>query len=136
MKTHFSEVMVKTNNREELIDITRYVEDSVHGSKVEQGICLVYLPHSTASLVVNENEEGLIQDIFSSIQSLIPKETKWVHNRIDNNAQAHLASVILTSSRTFPIRDGTILRGRWQNIFLLELDGPRSRKIVIQILGE
>ena len=92
--------------------------------------------HSTAALVVNEHEKGLMQDILADVQKLFPRNADWLHNWVDANAWAHLASTVLGSSRTFPIRDGQLVRGMWQNIFLLELDGPRSRRIILQTLGE
>lgn len=136
MDTTLREFTVYTKSLTELIDITRDVEEIIHDSGIKQGICLVYLPHSTAALVVNEHENGLMQDILAHVEKLFPRNADWLHNRVDNNAWAHLTSTVLGSSRTFPIRDGRLVRGTWQNIFLLELDGPRSRRIIIQALGK
>lgn len=135
MKYSFREITVQTKSRKELVDITSDVEKSVDGSGVKQGMCLVYLPHSTAAIVVNEHEDGLIQDILKIAEKLFPENTGWLHDRIDDNAHAHLASTILGSSKAFPVKDGQLIRGRWQNIFLLELDGSRSRSVIIQTFG-
>lgn len=136
MKIFFREVTVNTESRVNLVDITSDVEESIGESGVKQGICLVYLPHSTAAIVVNEHEDGLMHDMLAQVEKLFPRDAGWLHDRVDDNAYAHLASAIIGSSRAFPIREGQLMRGRWQNIFLLELDGPRSRRIVIQTFGE
>ncbi len=136
MKISLKEVMVHTKSRIDLVDITMDIEESVGESGVKQGICLLYLPHSTAAIVVNEHEGGLMQDILAEIERLFPKDVGWLHDRIDDNAYAHLASTMLGSSKTFPVKDGQLMHGAWQNIFVLELDGPRSRKVVVQTLGE
>jgi secondary thiamine-phosphate synthase enzyme len=136
MKTYFKEVMVHTQSRVTLLDITPCIEEGVNKSGIKQGICLIYLPHSTAAIVVNEHESGLMQDILVEVEKLFPSGIDWLHDRVDDNARAHLASIMLGQSRTFPIVDGHLVRGQWQNIFLLELDGPRSRRVVIQTLGE
>ncbi|MEM1533531.1 MAG: secondary thiamine-phosphate synthase enzyme YjbQ, partial [Desulfurococcaceae archaeon] len=93
--------------------------------------------HATAAIVVNEHEEGLMHDIASKIEEIIEPERSWRHNIIDDNAHAHIGSAIIGSERIFPVRNGRIIRGTWQNIFLVELDGPRrDRNVVIEVLGE
>ena len=136
MKTAFREVIVQTKSRMELVDITSDVEKIVTESSVKQGMCIVYLPHSTATIIVNEHEDGLMQDILKMAEKLFPVNAGWLHDRIDDNAHAHLASTMFGPSKVFAVKDGKIVRGRWQNIFLLELDGPRSRRVIIQTLGE
>ncbi len=136
MKTFFDEISVSTKNRRELIDISNYIEDHVRKSKIENGFCLVYALHSTVAIIINEHEMGLMQDIISKIEKDFPKGIGWLHDRVDDNADAHLVSVFIGPSRIFPIRDGRVVRGTWQNVFLLELDGPRNRKIMLEVLGE
>lgn len=135
MKVHFREFRVKTNKGEELVDITHEVEDSILESGIRDGICIVYTVHSTAGIVVNELEHGLMADMTEHALKLYPKAAGYLHDRIDSNANAHLASAFIGSSRIFPVRGGKLLRGIWQNIFLLEMDGPRDRKIIVEILG-
>lgn len=128
---------IKTNNHLELVDITPNVENIVHESKIKEGICLVYVPHATAAIITNEYEPYLIEDILKIISDLFPKNEKWKHNTIDDNAHAHLASIFLGSSKVFPISNGKLVKGTWQQIIFVELDGPRSyRKIVVKIIGE
>ncbi|MFH0748577.1 MAG: secondary thiamine-phosphate synthase enzyme YjbQ [Candidatus Bathyarchaeota archaeon] len=136
MKFLFREVPINTKNHVELIDVTDDVETFLRECEIKQGICGIYLPHSTAAIVMNEHEKGLMRDIISAVERLCTNEDGWLHDRINTNASAYLASTILGSSRTFPIKDGRLIRGRWQNIFLLELDGPRPRTMLIQIIGE
>jgi secondary thiamine-phosphate synthase enzyme len=136
LKFLFEEMNISASNRTELIDITDKVERFVNDSDIKNGICLVSTLHSTTAVIVNENERGLMNDILRKIDQEFPKNAGWSHDRIDNNAGAHLASTFIGPSRTLPIKDGRLLRGTWQNIFLLELDGPRNRRIVVEVLGE
>ena len=137
MKVYFKELIISTKRNLELVDITSEVERLVSQSGIKNGICLVYAPHATAAIVVNEHESGLMDDIITKVREDYPKDGKWKHNRIDDNAAAHLASAFISSSRIFPVREGRLIRGMWQNIFLLELDGPRSyRRIVVEVMGE
>ena len=127
----------ETSRRYQLIDVTREVEDVVRESKVKNGFCLVYVPHATAAIIVNEHESGLIDDMLKKIKEEFPRGVGWKHDLIDDNAAAHLGSAFLSTSMVFPIINSRLVRGTWQNIFLVEMDGPRSmRRVVVQVLGE
>ena len=126
---------VPTSLRVEVKDITREVVAEVEKSKVKNGIVLVYVPHSTAALFINENESGLVKDLTWMVEEIIPKGRSFEHNRIDNNAWSHLASALLGCSLTLPVTGGRIERGTWQNIFLVELGGPRNRKVAVKVIG-
>ncbi len=129
------EIYLTTNHQFELVDITAQVEKAVEKFDVAEGICLVFVPHATAALWVNENESGLKEDVLNVIQKLFP-EGDYKHDLIDNNACAHLASSFLGQSKVFPIENGNLVRGTWQNIFLVELDGPRSqRRVLVGVVG-
>jgi len=131
------EIYLSTKERIELVDITNKVEEAVQESKIRNGICLVYAPHATAAIILNEHEKGLVSDIVKKILEIAPPGANYLHNRIDNNAHAHVASSIIGSSATLPVVNGELMRGTWQNIFLVELDGPRaSRRIIVEVLGE
>jgi secondary thiamine-phosphate synthase enzyme len=131
------EIYLSTKERIELVDITNKVEEAVQESKIRNGICLVYAPHATAAIILNEHERGLLNDIAKKILEIAPPGANYLHNRIDNNAHAHVASSIIGSSATLPVVNGELVRGTWQNIFLVELDGPRaSRRIIVEVLGE
>jgi len=137
LKASFKEIELSTRSSVELVDITRQVEEHVREGNLKDGFCLVYSPHSTAAIITNEHETGLMIDIVKKVQEDYPRGRGWRHDEVDSNAEAHLASSFIGASRTFPVRDGRLVRGTWQNIFLLELDGPRgARRIVIEVLGE
>jgi len=127
------EFTFETHERIELIDITHKVEEIVKNSGVDEGICVIHAPHATAAIILNENENGLLSDIRNYIFDEFFSR-KYEHNRIDNNGAAHLASVVLGSTKVIPINNGKLLRGTWQNILFVELDGPRSlRKVIVWI---
>lgn len=137
MKVYFKELIVRTQHRKELVDITLEVERAVSKSGILNGLCLVVAPHATAAIVVNEHERGLMSDILRKLEEEYPGDGRWEHNRIDDNAAAHLASAFVGSARVLPIKDGSLVRGTWQNIFLIELDGPRAaRRVIVEVLGE
>ena len=131
----FKELDISTENRYQLVDITEEVEETVKESKVEDGLVLVFVPHSTAGVVLTENEKGLKNDwleIFKKLTSGIDFE----HNKIDDNADSHLLSGLIGQGKVLPIKDGKIIRGTWQQIFLAEFDGPRERKVIVEIIGK
>jgi len=136
-KVYRRELVVSSSRRKELIDVTREVEEVVRESGVRDGICHVFVPHATAAIIANEHERGLMSDIIEALSSLVPPDKGWKHNLIDNNADAHILASIIGPSRSFPVKDGYLVRGTWQNIFLVELDGPRSsRRIIVTVMGE
>jgi secondary thiamine-phosphate synthase enzyme len=135
LKVLFREISLSTSKRLDLIDITEEVLSFVEECNVESGICIVNSLHSTSTIVVNEHESGLKEDILRKVEEEFPRGAGWRHDQIDDNANAHLASVFLGHSKTFPIREGRLQRGTWQNIFFLELDGPRIRRILFEVVG-
>ncbi|MEM3365929.1 MAG: secondary thiamine-phosphate synthase enzyme YjbQ [Candidatus Bathyarchaeia archaeon] len=136
MKAIFRELHINTGKRKELIDITDEVCRAVKESGIEEGICLVYSMHSTSAIIINELEGGLMDDILTKIEEDFPRGRSWLHNRIDDNADSHLAGAFLGPSRVIPVKGGSPCLGTWQSIFFLELDGPRSgRRVIIEVLG-
>ena len=131
------EITVSSSKREQLIDITSKVKDIVKESNVKQGICALYTPHATGAIIINENADpNLCDDVMDALKDLIPAG-KWRHDQIDNNADAHIKASIIGSSATIPIKDSQLQLGTWQNIFMADLDGPRSnRRIIITIIGD
>lgn len=136
MKSFVKELTVRTSERFEAIDITELVEEAVAESGVRDGFCMVHVPHATAAVIANEAEPGLLKDYIDLVKEIGKPGHPWRHNRIDNNAHAHLAAAIIGNARCFPVRGGRLVRGTWQNIILLEMDGPRHRRVVVQVLGE
>ena len=136
MKVFFKELRVSTTSRFEVVDITYEVESAVKESGVNNGIAVVHAPHATAAVILNEAESGLMKDYIELVKQLFKPDAPWRHNVIDNNAHAHLASAVIGSTRVIPVREGRLLRGTWQNIMLLELDGPRVRRVVVEVMGD
>ncbi len=128
---------VRSSRRRELVDLTEQVRKVVRGSGVRTGFCHIFVTGSTASIIVNENDDPqLLDDFLDAMDRLIP-DGRWRHDRIDNNGSAHIKSAAVGPAEIVPIREGDLHLGRWQNIFLCEFDGPRaSREILITILGE
>jgi len=125
---------IQTTTRTELIDITDRVRAVVKEYGIKDGICVISTRHSTGSIMINENERGLRNDILDMLERLVPENDRYAHNQIDNNAHAHLRAVLLGMSETIPVEDGHMVLGQWQSIFFVELDGPRKRSIDIKIL--
>ncbi len=131
------QLITKSSTRRQLIDLTSEVTRLVHESNVSEGICVVSVPHATAAIIANEHETGLMNDMLARIDVLFPASATYAHNAIDDNADAHVAAAFLGHGRTFPVSDGQLVRGTWQSIFLVELDGPRSRRqVIVQVLGD
>ena len=136
MKILLEDIRMSTKNRTEVVDVTANIEEIVRRSGITNGVCVVHTVHSTVAVIVNEHEAGLVKDIVKKVQQDFQRGAGWLHDRVDNNADAHLASSYIGPTRMFPVREGRLVRGPWQNIFLLELDGPRTRKIMVEIIGE
>jgi len=132
------ELKISTSSRFQLVDITESVEGVVKESGVRNGLVLIFTPHATASIVLNEHEIGLMEDMIQKlIEFTEPGSSKWRHNAIDDNAHAHLGSAFFGQERVLPVVDGRVVRGTWQNIFLVEMDGPRrGRSIIVTVIGE
>ncbi len=126
------EFEIKTNDKYELIDITEKIKKIVSG--VKEGICLVYVPHATSSIIINENyDPNICRDIINFLKEVI-LEGKWLHDKIDGNAAAHIKSAILGPSESIPIKDGKLLLGTWQAIMIADWDGPKKRRIIVQVI--
>ncbi len=127
------EFSVRTTRKYQVIDITAQVAEEVHRSGISEGICCVYVPHATAAVVINENDDPQVcEDLLDALSRLVP-EGVWRHDRIDKNGAAHIKASILGPSETIPIRGGRLLLGTWQAIMLVELDGPRDRRLIVTV---
>lgn len=125
------EFNVQTKERYELVDITNRVEDIIKQGKIENGLALIFVPHSTAGIVLTENESGLKQDWVQFLKKLV-SGFDFLHNRIDNNADSHILSGLIGQGKTIAIKNNKLILGVWQQIFLVELDGPKNRKIIVK----
>ena len=126
---------LRTTRHTELVDITDKVRAQVKENGIQDGICLISTRHTTASIIINENEQGLRKDMLDMLETLIPQNKSYVHDRIDSNAHSHLRAALLGTSEIIPIEDGHLVLGTWQSIFFVELDGPRNRNVKIKIIG-
>ena len=128
-----AELSIRTRKKQDMVDITSRVADVVKQSGIGDGICLVYVPHATAAVVINENADpNVCEDILDALAGLIP-DGKWRHDRIDDNAAAHIKATILGPSETVPVKSGRLRLGTWQSILLVELDGPRERTLIVEV---
>ncbi|HEX3014724.1 MAG TPA: secondary thiamine-phosphate synthase enzyme YjbQ [Methanobacterium sp.] len=125
-----------STKRVEIIDMTQDLNDILTESKIKDGLVNIFAKHSTAGIVINENESGLVKDFQNTLESLIPKNNNYLHDRIDNNADSHIRSFFIGSSETIPIENGSLSLGTWQSVFFVELDGPRTRKFVVTVVGK
>ena len=135
-------IEIGTRQSTELIDITGKVKEIVKtktknkSGNLDSGICVVFTRHTTSGIIINENETGLKSDILALLNDLIPKGRGYLHDKIDDNAHAHLRAVLLGSSATIPIENGGLTLGTWQSIFFVECDGPRRREVYVSVIKE
>ena len=128
---------VSTRSARQSIDITAEVQEIVGRSGVSEGLCQVMALHSTAAVVVNETDDpNLATDISTALERAVPASGGWLHDRIDNNAHAHIKAAILGPSELVPLKGGSLLLGTWQRPILMEFDGPRTRRVSVTLLGE
>ncbi|ABX31006.1 protein of unknown function UPF0047 [Petrotoga mobilis SJ95] len=124
---------LKTHNREEMIDITSYIQQSVENSKIEEGILIVYVPHTTAAVTINENADPSVRkDITDFLRNKIPKSTEYSH--LEGNADSHIKSTLVGPTLSLIIENGKLLLGTWQGIYFCEFDGPRNRNFIVKII--
>ena len=139
MKIIQKEFQFSTSTQIELVNITKEVKKFVIASKVSAGLLQICSLHSTTAVIINEDEPSLKKD-FIFAQKLLIHYKKFMkllkHNRLDNNAAAHLSAGIMGSAATLIIQDSQPVLGTWQNVFLYELDGPRQRKVRFLVIGE
>ena len=132
MTSRWGTLEVRSSARLDLIDIT----DRVTAALPERadGALVLFTPHATAALLLNEHEEHLLGDIRAWLGRAVPEEASYAHNRIDHNADSHLRAIMLGSSLVVPVEEGRLVLGRWQRIFFVDLDGPRARQVRFRLL--
>lgn len=121
---------VQTSVRSELVDITREVTTAVRESGLEEGVVIVYVPHTTAGVTINENADPSVRaDIVMALERLVPRDLPFTH--LEGNADAHVKASLMGSSVTIPLSTGRLQLGTWQGIFFAEFDGPRHRRVLV-----
>lgn len=129
------ELAVRTGRRTQLLDVTAGVAKMVQDSGVQSGVCYLYVPHTTAGIIINENDDpDVAADIESALARLVPKDAGYRH--AEGNADAHIKSALVGTSATIFISNGQLELGRWQGIFFCEFDGPRTRRLRVKILPD
>ena len=123
---------VRTARRAQLVDITERVADAVTKSDVTDGLCHVFIPHTTAGVTINEGADpDVAADVASHLAELVPKEAAFEH--AEGNSDSHIKTVLVGPSCTAPVRGGKLALGTWQAIFLCEWDGPRTRRVEVAV---
>ncbi|HOK33688.1 MAG TPA: secondary thiamine-phosphate synthase enzyme YjbQ [Fervidobacterium sp.] len=126
-------VEITTKKRIEFIDVTSIVRQAVTESGVRDGLCLVYVPHTTCGITVNEHADpDVVSDIISQLEKIVPESGNY--NHIEGNSDAHIKASMIGSSESIIISDSKLMLGVWQGIFLCEFDGPRKRHLYIKTL--
>ena len=129
------EISLRTERRAQLIDVTAGVAKMVRDSGVQSGICYVYVPHTTAGVLINENDDPAVAaDVEAALARLVPQGTGYQHS--EGNADAHIKTALIGTSATIFISGGRLELGRWQGIFFCEFDGPRTRTLRVKILPD
>jgi secondary thiamine-phosphate synthase enzyme len=147
LKTRSYLIRVTTQKPTEFVDITSHLKACVDEADLSNGMVTVFSRHTTACVKINENEPLLLQDMADFLERMSPRYADYRHNdftvRTVNmtedecpNGHAHCQSLLLSGSETIPLIEGQLLLGRWQSVFLIELDHPRSREVVVQVMGE
>ena len=124
-----------TDRRRNILDITDMVAEALCGMDMDAGLICISVPHCTCCVYVNENEAGLLEDTLLLLDN-IGGTGNWRHDRIDNNADAHLCAALVGNSVTLPVRGGRMELGTWQRVMLVELDGPRTRRVTVTAIRD
>jgi secondary thiamine-phosphate synthase enzyme len=129
-----SEVLrVGTTTRKQIVDLTDRIEAKIRKAKLQEGLCALFVTHTTAALTIGEIGEGTEEDFLQVVEQMIPRiEFRHAHN--PSHAWSHMASSILGPSLTIPVSDGRLVLGTWQSVMLVELDGPRQRDVYVTLV--
>jgi secondary thiamine-phosphate synthase enzyme len=128
------EFNVRTRNRVELIDITGQVREALRDEGVEDGLCLVFCPHTTAAITINENADpDVSRDVVAELNKIVPFDDGYQHS--EGNSAAHIKSSLVGCSETLVVEGGRPVLGTWQGVYFCEFDGPRSRRVQVKAIG-
>jgi len=128
----FKTITVKTEIKQQLVDITQQVRLVVRESGVKSGVCLVFIPHTTAAVTINENADPNVRrDILNRLEQVAPSDGTYLHT--EGNAHAHIKSSLVGSSVVVFVEAGRLVLGTWQSVFLCDFDGPRTRNVMVRV---
>ena len=124
---------VKSKKQTELIDITSNIQDIIRSADIDEGVCMLYVPHTTAAITINESADPSVKtDILMILNEVIPWKAPYRH--LEGNSPAHIKSTLVGPSELIAIEKGRLVLGTWQGIFFCEFDGPRTRKVHVRLL--
>jgi secondary thiamine-phosphate synthase enzyme len=128
-------IEIATTRREELVDITAALEEVVKRLDLGDGSVLVYCPHTTAAITINENADpAVVEDLLAGLARIAPRDAGWLH--AEGNSDGHLKSSLVGASEMIPVSGGRLALGTWQGIYFCEFDGPRRRHVLLQVLRD
>lgn len=127
------ELKLRTDSRIALLDVTRQVNEAVAESSVKSGLCNLFIPHTTAAIIVSENwDPDVTGDMIKQLEKIVPRDGGYRHS--EGNSQSHILSVMLSTSMNIPVREGKLALGRWQGLMFAEFDGPRDRTLMVSVV--
>ena len=135
MSVSSAEFVISTTQRNQLLDITERVQQAVRDAHVQDGVVMVFVPHTTAAVTINENADpDVARDVLATLAALVPQQARYRH--AEGNADAHIKTILTGSSVTVFVAGGELRLGQWQGIFLCEFDGPRRRSVWLKIAAD
>ncbi|MCH7619247.1 MAG: YjbQ family protein [Candidatus Marinimicrobia bacterium] len=130
-----SQFSVNTRSSTEFVNVTSQVQNELQRTEVKNGVCTVYVPHTTAGITINEGADpNVAKDILMEINKIVPMQDGYTHS--EGNSAAHIKTSLFGSSVQIPVEEGRLTLGTWQSIFLCEFDGPRNRRVIVQVVGK
>jgi len=125
---------VRTSVQTEFIDVTRSVQEALKKTGVEEGICIIFIPHTTAAVTINENADpNVVQDIIMELNKIVPFQDPYRH--MEGNSPSHIKASLVGCSQVVFVESGKLVLGTWQGIFFCEFDGPRDRKVHVKVIS-
>ena len=130
-----SQFSVSTHSSTELVNITSQVQNELKRAEIKSGICTVYVPHTTAGITINEGADPAVaRDMVMELNKIVPLQDEYTH--AEGNSAAHIKTSLFGSSVQIPVEEGRLSLGTWQSVFLCEFDGPRNRRVIVQLIGK
>lgn len=130
-----TEIILKTERRVEFVDITQRIQSLIEKTGVKEGVCHLFVPHTTAGITINENADpSVVRDIIDGLERVVPDSVSYHH--LEGNSPAHIKASLLGSSQVVFFHEGRLRLGTWQGIYFCEFDGPRHRRVWVEIQGE